>query len=116
MSKNKNDRYYAEKLLVYIQKALSISKHIDFSSPSSNEVGLFAVNFCLIEMREIAGKLTSSFLQSHPEIDLPSLIAFRNVLAHDYGQVDFSAYRSLIAQDLPKMEKELFKYVHFLSE
>jgi len=111
MDNVKDDRYYAEKILHYVKVAISCSKRVDFSDPEGSEEGIYAINFCLIEIRELSEKLTPSFKKEKFPVSIEDLINFRNTLTHDYGNIDFSVYRSLVKKDLPKIQSALEKYL-----
>jgi len=111
MDKEKDDRYYAEKILHYIEVAISCGKRVNFSNPEENEEGIFAINFCLIEIREYAQKLSPQFKKADFPISIDDLALFRNTLTHDYGNVDFSMYRNIVKKDLPQIERALKDYL-----
>jgi uncharacterized protein with HEPN domain len=107
----KDNRYYAEKILHYVTVAIDCAKRVDFSDPEANEESIFAINFCLIEIREFAQKLSPDFREKNFPVSIEDLALFRNTLTHDYGNVDFSLYRSLVKKDLPKIRKALKEYL-----
>lgn len=72
---------------------------------------MFAINFCLIEIRELAQNLSPEFQKDNFPFSINDLALFRNTLTHDYGNVDFSLYRDLVKKDLPKVEKTLKKFL-----
>jgi uncharacterized protein with HEPN domain len=111
MDNLKDDRYYAKKILYYVEAALSCSKRVDFSQPEANQEGIFAINFCLIQIREYAENLSPSFLENKFPVSLTDLAMLRNTLTHDYGNVDFSIYKHVVQDDLPKIKKALLKYL-----
>ena len=45
--------------------------------------------------------------QRHREINWPSIAAMRNVLVHDYFEVDFETIWLVVTRDLPPLEKAM---------
>ena len=43
----------------------------------------------------------------HPEINWSSMAGMRNVLVHDYVEVDFETVWDVVARDLPPLEKAM---------
>lgn len=119
MDNVKDDRYYAKKILYYVKGALSCAKRIDFSNPDANEEGVFAIHFCLIQIREYAERLSPSFLKTDFPVSLSDLISLRNTLTHDYGNIDFSIYQSVIKKRFAKNANRigrLFKIKAILAQ
>jgi uncharacterized protein with HEPN domain len=52
---------------------------------------------------EAARRISESFRQAHPEIPWREIIGQRNILAHDYGDVDAELIWKAVTQDLPQL-------------
>jgi uncharacterized protein with HEPN domain len=52
---------------------------------------------------EAARRISSAFQQAHPEIDWSNIIGLRNVIAHQYEQVDQEKLWTTIKNNLPDL-------------
>ena len=72
------------------QAACEIAQFIEAVSYKefvSNKVLRYAVERQILVIGEAAGHVSSTFKESHPEIPWSSIIAQRNILAHEYGEI-----------------------------
>jgi uncharacterized protein with HEPN domain len=53
---------------------------------------------------ESTQRIDPSHKQRHPEIDWPSIAGMRNVLVHDYFEVDFETVWLIVTRDLPPLD------------
>lgn len=52
---------------------------------------------------EAAGKVSAAFRAAHPEIPWQELKDFRNVLAHEYGNIEHDVIRSAVRTEVPAL-------------
>jgi uncharacterized protein with HEPN domain len=56
---------------------------------------------------ESTQRIAEPHKQQHPEINWPSIAGMRNVLVHDYFEVDFEAIWLVVTRDLPPLESSM---------
>jgi|SRR5574344_100490 uncharacterized protein with HEPN domain len=111
MDNIKNDRYYAKAMLDDLDRIFFYAERVDFSDPEHNEQALDAIGFRLNHLRQMSQELSADFVRAHPELKLKAISQFRDHVIHQYESVDFSDYRDLVCDDLPKMHAILTAYL-----
>ena len=53
--------------------------------------------------------LPKEFLQAHPDVNWEDLTDFRNVMIHQYFEIDVDAIWAVINKDLPVLEARISK-------
>ena len=56
---------------------------------------------------ESTQRIDEAHKQRHPEINWTSIAGMRNVLVHDYFEVDFETVWDVVTRDLPPLEKAM---------
>ncbi len=56
---------------------------------------------------EAARRMSDAFRQEHPEIPWSSIIGQRNVIAHQYDDIDLEQLWSVVTSSLPKLIAQL---------
>ncbi len=56
---------------------------------------------------ESTQRIDAAHKERHAEIDWTSIAGMRNVLVHDYFEVDFETVWDIVARDLPPLEKAM---------
>ncbi|MGN1027955.1 MAG: DUF86 domain-containing protein [Faecousia sp.] len=64
-----------------------------------------AVALCILQIGELAGKLSDSFRHEHSQIPWQQIKATRNIVAHSYGSVDPVVTWEIITDDIPELKK-----------
>jgi uncharacterized protein with HEPN domain len=65
---------------------------------------------------ESTQRIAEQHKQGRPEIHWPSIAGMRNVLVHDYFEVDFETVWLVVTQDLPPLEKAMRAILAELDE
>lgn len=56
---------------------------------------------------EAAGRLSDGFRAAHPEIPWSRIVAQRNVLIHDYGEIDHQRIWKLVIEYIPRLIEQV---------
>ncbi|MDE6407744.1 MAG: DUF86 domain-containing protein [Anaeroplasmataceae bacterium] len=115
MKEIKNDEYYLNKMLIYIEYIMvyvnNIKKENSILKP--NDQASDGVIYKFIQLREESANLSEDFLNNYPSIprNVKLLNGFRNRLTHDYDNVSYTFFDEIIESDLPKLKKEILKVI-----
>lgn len=60
---------------------------------------------------EAAARLSSEFKAAHAEIPWEKIVGMRNILVHDYFEVDTAIVWSVVEKDLPEIEKNIREWI-----
>ncbi len=58
---------------------------------------------CLEMIGEAARRVSSEFQEKHPEIPWREIIGQRNILAHEYGEIDYEILYRTAKEDIPAL-------------
>jgi len=94
-----------------------IGAPLDFVATEANQDKLDAIAMLLIAVgesfRKIDKETGGKFLKKYPDIDWKGVIGVRNVLAHDYFDIDVEEIYKICYRDVPQLRKTLD---HMLGE
>lgn len=68
-----------------------------------------AVERCLEIVGEAAGKVSASFQAEHPEIKWRQIKGLRNVLAHEYGNIEYRMLYETTKKEVPVLLRALMQ-------
>jgi uncharacterized protein with HEPN domain len=69
----------------------------------SDIVRMRATERCLEIIGEAARRVSKEFQQSHADIPWSDIIGQRNILAHEYGQIDYELLYKTVVEDIPQL-------------
>jgi uncharacterized protein with HEPN domain len=96
-----------ESLLRIARRSAGIRSPDDFNSSEDNLDKLDAIAMLLIAIGESFKKIDIEtdglYLEKYPEIDWHGVIGLRNVLAHDYFDIDTEEIFKICRRDIPKL-------------
>ena len=72
-----------------------------------NDYGVFSTDaaaLCVLQIGELAGKLTDEFRAEHPGAPWRQIRGMRNIVAHSYGTVDPEITWEILTEDIPKLK------------
>ena len=58
-------------------------------------------------MSESTQRLSEALKARHPEVEWPRIVAFRNVLVHDYLGIDLDRIWEIIQRDVPEFKQAI---------
>src|SRR5688572_1535612 len=88
MSPEGADRAYLWDMLDAARQVVDFTRGLSFDAYVSDSMRRMAVERGLELLGEAARRVSAEFREGHAEIPWRDLIGLRNVLAHDYGEVD----------------------------
>lgn len=92
------------------QAACEIREFIEgviYKEFASNKVLRYAVERQILVIGEAAGRVSLGLRDTHPEIPWDSIIAQRNILAHEYGEILVERIWRVASQHIPELIKLL---------
>ncbi|MBR3143733.1 DUF86 domain-containing protein [Candidatus Saccharibacteria bacterium] len=61
--------------------------------------------FRTMQIGELVNSLSDRFKGNHPEIEWRNIIAFRNIVTHDYGKIDVKKMWDTVIDDVPALKE-----------
>ena len=80
---------------------------VSYTDFAASKVLRYAVERQLLVIGEAARRVSSAFKAGHPDIPWQSLIAQRNVIAHEYGEILVERIWRVASERLPELVRQL---------
>jgi uncharacterized protein with HEPN domain len=107
MRPEERDVSYLLDMLDSARSALEFTRDVSLADSSRNAMLHLAVERAIQIIGEAANRVSPAFQQAHPEIPRRRIVAQRNVLVHEYGDVEHSLIWDLVQRYLPSRVDQL---------
>ena len=98
---------YLWDMLQAAKEVESMLVDFDLSQFLSDRVILRAVERCVEIIGEAARRVSIPYQNAHAEIPWREIIGQRNILAHEYGQIDHELLYKTAVEDIPELIGQL---------
>lgn len=79
------------------------TRDVDWENFIADRKLCLAVERCIEIVGEAAGHISKAFCTQHPEIPWRMIIGMRNILAHDYGQIEYEIIYGTVTKSVPPL-------------
>ena len=87
-----------------------------FDDIVSDKILRHALTWNVQVIGEASNRLSKEFLEAHPATNWRGVIGMRNVLVHDYYQIDEDELWNVIEKDLPPLKAQIEQYLSEMDE
>ncbi len=101
------DRGYLEDLLTAAEEVSIVVTEAGAAYDRGDLIARRALEKCLLNLGEAAGRLSPSFKDGYPQIPWDAIVGLRNVLAHEYGGIDYRALWRVATRHVPELVESL---------
>ncbi|MEE8339196.1 MAG: HepT-like ribonuclease domain-containing protein [Xanthomonadales bacterium] len=103
MLPEEKDSAYLWDMLQAAKEIESMLEDYDLSGFLANRVLLRATERCVEILGESARRVSMTCREVHAEIPWREIIGQRNILAHEYGQIDHELLYKTVTNDIPRL-------------
>ncbi|ALP53315.1 hypothetical protein Tel_09195 [Candidatus Tenderia electrophaga] len=103
MQPEERDAAYLWDMLQAAKEVASMLDNRDLPAFLNDRVLVRAIERGIEIIGEAARRVSASFMDSHPEIPWRQIIGQRNILAHEYGQIDHELLYKTVVDDVPEL-------------
>lgn len=107
MQPDRRDAAYLWDMLDAAKTVEELSAGQDFAQYSKDRRTQLAIERSLEIIGEAAGRVSASFRKDHPEIPWRQIIGQRNVLIHEYGEVNQERIWKVVRENIPQLIEQL---------
>jgi uncharacterized protein with HEPN domain len=107
MQPEQRDVSYLWDMLEAARKVAEFTRSVTLSEYSENPMLHLAVERAIEIIGEAANRVSPAFQQAHPEIPWRRIVAQRNVLVHEYGDIEHALIWDLVQRQIPILVEQL---------
>jgi uncharacterized protein with HEPN domain len=113
MSNNERDIMILRKIVQYCKEIHGTCEQFNHSADlfASSYTFRNACSMCILQIGELAGKLSDATQSAIPSIPWKAIRGMRNLLAHNYGNIQMEATWATIVQDIPALQAACENYL-----
>lgn len=110
---NNKDEFLLEKIVMYCRQIDGTRELFGVVLEKFSESYVYqnACCMCIIQVGELAGKLSEEVRKEIPMIPWPAIREMRNMFAHDYGLMDVERTWATISEDIPELRRACEYYL-----
>ncbi|MBR1486302.1 MAG: DUF86 domain-containing protein [Synergistaceae bacterium] len=111
MAISKNDRTIIERIIKYCDDIDKLMTQYGRSFERYNmDISFqYSCGMCLIQIGELAGRVSEETTSLNPHIAWRAIKAMRNIHAHDYDNIDYSIVWDSLERDIPELKENLLE-------
>ncbi len=116
MQPEERDPAYLWDMLQTAREVEAMLEDHDLAAFLADRILLRATERSIEIIGEAANRVSASYMASHPEIPWRQIIGQRNILAHEYGQIDHELLYKTAMEDVPALVTQLQNLLPPLEE
>ena len=105
----RSDRIILRKMVGYCDDIAAIlqSFDADYQRYTAEKVYQYACDMCIIQLGELASRLSDACIGASPELPWKYVRAMRNLFAHDYQSARLDMVWDTLTNDIPSFRSQL---------
>ena len=106
---NRADKIIMRKIIEYCEKTEVLIQRFGatFDKFSSDAAFQLSCSMCIVQIGELMIRLSDDFKSQHSEIPWRAIKAMRNVLVHDYEDINWASAWDDLTKGIPELKAQL---------
>lgn len=107
MKKDISDKTWLESMMEHIKMIESFILPLSYNEFLDDSKTKFACDKCIQNIAEASDNISKQMKDKYPELPWRKIKAMRNIIVHEYFQIDYSIVWDVIQNFLPELEKQI---------